>query len=109
MVANIFPTVLWAPSTPILDKHGKAPPTCLWTSTVLQAPAFTIPDEHGKTPYIPLGINSMAGTNVCHTRRRRRNLPHTSDINSVMGAYNYLVPDDVGNKDLAYILSLSHL
>ena len=80
------------------DKHGKAPHTCLWASTVLWAPAFTIPGEHGKTPYIPLGINSMAGTDVYHTRRRRRNLPHASDINSVMGAYNHLVPDDMGNK-----------
>ena len=61
--------------------------------------AFTIPDEHGKTLYIPLGINSMTGTDVYHTRRRRRrNLLHASDINSVMGAYNLLVPDDVGNK-----------
>ena len=96
--ADIFPTVLWAPSTPIPDKHGKALPTCLWTSTVLWAPAFTIPGEHGKTPYIPLSINSMAGTDVCHIRRRRCNLPRASDINSVMGAYNHLVPDGVGNK-----------
>ena len=61
----------------------------LWAST------FTVLGEHDKTPYMPLGINSMAGTDVCHTRRRRRNLPHASDINSVMGAYNHLVPDDV--------------
>ena len=64
----------------------------------LRAPASTIPGEHGKTPYTSLGINSMAGTDVCHTRRRRCNLPHASDINSVMGAYNHLVPNDVGNK-----------
>ena len=99
--ANIFPTVLWAPSTPIpvyQTKHGKAPPTCLWTSAVLRAPAFTIPGEHGKTPYMPLGINSMAGTDVCHIRRRRHNLPCASDINSVMAVYNLLVPDDMGNK-----------
>ena len=96
--ADIFPTVSWAPSTPIPDKHGKAPPTCHWASIVLWAPTCTIPGEHGKTPYIPLGINSMVGTYVCHTRRRQRNLPHASDINSVMGAYNHLVPDGVGNK-----------
>ena len=66
--------------------------------TVLWMPAFTIPGEHGKTPYMPLGINSMAGTDVCHTRRRRRNLPHASDINSVMGTYKHHVPDGVGNK-----------
>ena len=36
------------------------------------------PDEHGKTPCMHLGINSMAGTDVCHTRRRRQNLPQSS-------------------------------
>ena len=80
--ADICPTVLWTPSTPMPDKCGKAPPTCLWASTVLWASAFTIPGEHGKTPYMPLGINSMASTDVCHTRRRQRDLPHASDINS---------------------------
>ena len=45
-----------------------------------------------------LGINSMAGTDVCHTKRRRRNLPHASDINIVVGAYNHLVPDGMGYK-----------
>ena len=43
---------------------------------MLWAPAFTIPGEHGKTPYIPLGINSMASTDVYHTKRRRHNHPH---------------------------------
>ena len=98
------------------------PPMCLWASTVWQAPisaipeeddatshmhltstvlwalAFTIPGEYSKTAYMPLGINSMAGTDDCHTRRRRRNLPHASNINSVVGAYNHLVPDSLGNK-----------
>jgi len=86
------------PSTAIPDKHGKAPPTCLWASTVLRVPKLTIPDEHGKTPYMPLGINSIAGTDIYHTGRRRHNLPYVSDIYSVVGAYNHLVPDGVGNK-----------
>ena len=60
--ADIFPTVLWVPSAPIPNKHGKAPPTCLWVSIVLWVPAFTILGEHGKTNYMPLGINSMTGT-----------------------------------------------
>ena len=67
-------------------------PTVLWVLT------FTLPDEHGKTPYMPMGINSMAGTDVCHIRRRRRNLPRASNINSVVGTYNHLVPDGVSNK-----------
>ena len=40
-----------------------------------------------KTPYIPLGINSIAGTDICHIERRC-NLPHAPDIYSVMGAIN---------------------
>ena len=58
---------------------------CLRASIVLWAPAFTVPGEHGKTPCMPLGINSMAGTDVCYTRRRRRNLPRASDINQYCG------------------------
>ena len=58
--ADIFPTVLWAS-------------------------AFTIPVEHGKTPYMPLGINSMAGTDVYHIRRKKHNLPRSSDIKQYCG------------------------
>ena len=79
----------------------------LWASTVLWAPAFTIPGEHGKTPYMPLGINSMAGTDLCHTKRRRHNLRHTSGINSVMGTYNHLCIRRHGQQDLAYVHSPS--
>ena len=102
------PTVLRAPTftlqccgrhqLPYQTNTVRPPHTCLWASAVLRAPAFTIPGEHGKSPYVPLGINSMTGTDVCHTRRRRRNLPHASDINSVRGTYNHLVPNGVGNK-----------
>ena len=52
--ADICPTVLWAPSTPILDKRGKAPPTCLYTSTVLWVPSSTIHGEYGKTSHMHL-------------------------------------------------------
>ena len=65
--ADIFPTVLWAPSTPILDKYGKSPPRASEASIVLWVPTFTILGEHGKNPCMPLGINGMVGTDVCHT------------------------------------------
>ena len=111
------PAVLWA-STFALQCCGRPQlpyqanmvkhPTFLWASTVLWAPAFTIPGEHGKTSYKPLGINSMVGAGICHTRRRRRNLPHASDINSVVGAYNHDYTRWRGQQDLiAYINSHS--
>ena len=53
--ADICPTVLWALSTAILDKHGKAPPTCPWASIVLWVPTFTLPGEHGKNPLCASG------------------------------------------------------
>ena len=62
------------------------PPTCLWASTVWQAPMSAIPEEDDATSHMPLGINNMVGTDVCHTRRRRRNLPHSSDINMNLAA-----------------------
>ena len=79
------PTVLWAPLTPIPDKYGKAPPTCLWASIVLWVPTFTVPGEHDKTPYIHPGTNSVADADVCHTRRRQHNLPRASDIQQCCG------------------------
>ena len=57
--ADIFPTVLWASSTPRPDKHGKTPPTCLWASTVLWAPSFTIHGEYGKTSHMLLTITTV--------------------------------------------------
>ena len=56
-------------------------------STVLWALAFTVPGDHGE------------------------NLPHASDINSIVGAYNHLVPDGVSNQTYqhTYSLSLSRL
>ena len=51
-----------------------------------------------RLPHMSLGINSVAGIDICHTERRRRNLPHASDNNSVVGAYHHLVPDGMGNK-----------
>ena len=74
---------------------------------VLWAPTFALqccgrpqtpnPDEHGKTPCMPLGINSVVGADVCHTRRRQHNLPRVSDIQQYCAAY-HLVPIDVGSK-----------
>ena len=51
--ADVCPTVLLAPLTPIPSKHGK-PPTCLWTSTVLWASSFAIHGECGKTSHMRL-------------------------------------------------------
>ena len=76
---------------------------------MLWAPVFTVPGEHGKTPCMPLGINSMAGTDVCHTRRRRRrrNLPRASDIKQYCGRLPLSGTHRREQQDLvAYVLSL---
>ena len=69
---------------------------------MLRAPAFTVPSEQGKTPHMPLGINSIADTDICHTKQydgtSHMHLTYYSDINSVVGAYHHPVPTDVGNK-----------
>ena len=83
MGVDVCPTVLWAPSTPI-------------------------PGEHGKPPHMPLDTNSMVGADIYHTRRRRWNLPHASDINSVVGAYNHHCTQWREQQDLiAYVNSPS--
>ena len=53
-----------------INSHTVRPPTCLWASTVLWASAFTVSSEHGKIPHMSLGINSIAGTDICHTRTK---------------------------------------
>ena len=53
------------------------------------------------------GYKIMVGADICHTRRRRRNLPHASDTNSVVGAYNHHCTRRRGQQDLAYIHSPS--
>ena len=70
---------------------------------VLWAPGFTIPGERGETPHMPLGIKQYLqvltstipkkGNATSHGR-----LTFYNDINSVVGAYHYLVPASVGNK-----------
>ena len=62
-------TVWRAPTSAILEEDDATSHMHL-ILTVLWALAFTIPGEHGKTPCMPLGINSMVGTDVCHIRRR---------------------------------------
>ena len=58
------------------------------------APVFTIPGEHGKTVWqAPTSAISEEANATA-----RVHLTFNSNINSVMGAYNYLVPDGVGNK-----------
>jgi len=47
---------------------------------------------------MPLGINSMAGTDVCHTKEDDAISHVHLTLNNVMGAYKHLVPDGVGNK-----------
>ena len=82
MSTDICPTVLWAPAT------------------------TAIPDKHGETPCMPLGINSMAGTDVCHTKRRRRDLPHASNIKQCYGRLQSSCTQRRGQQDLAYVHSL---
>ena len=95
--ADIFPIVLWAPSTPIPDKHGKAPPTCLWASTVLCAPAFTVPGEHGKAPAcLSTSIVWQAPTSAIPVEEDATSHVHLT-FNSIVGAYHHLVPTGVGS------------
>ena len=83
MGVDICPTVLWAPSTPIPDKHGEAPPhaaghqqccgrrhlpyqanmvkpsTCLWISTAWQTPTSAIPEEDDATSHMHLTLTVL--------------------------------------------------
>ena len=93
-----------------INSHTVRPPTCLWASTVLWAPAFTVPDKHGKNPLHASGINSMAGANVCHARRRQHHLPSASDIQQYCGRLPSSCTHRRGQQGLeAYVLSPSHL
>ena len=55
-----------------------------------------------KTPHMPLGINSIADIDICHTKQHdgtsHMHLTYYSDINSVVGAYHYPAPIGMGNK-----------
>ena len=57
---------------------------------------------------MPLGINSMAGTDVCQTRRRRRNPPCASDIKQYCGRLPLFGTRRRGQQDLVtYVISPS--
>ena len=86
-----------------VNPHMVRPPTCLWASIVLWALGFIVPGEHGDTTHMPLGIKQYLQVSMSTIPEEgKHNLPHASDIlqyiNSVVGAYHYLVPAGVGNK-----------
>ena len=70
---------------------------------MLWALGFTIPDERGETPHLIKGIEQYLqvptssileeGNATSHMR-----LTFYSDINSIVGAYHYLVPAGMGNE-----------
>ena len=92
-----------------VNPHTVRPPTCLWASTVLWAPAFIVPCEHGET-HMPLGINSIAGTDICHTRTKRCSLPCASDIQQYCGRLPSSYTCRRGQQGLeAFILSPTYL
>ena len=45
-----------------------------------------------------LDINSVVGVSIYRTWWTWDNLPHASDMNNIVGAYNRLVPDGMGNQ-----------
>ena len=70
---------------------------------MLWAPGFTVWGECGDTPHMPLGIKQYLQVPTSTIPEEgKHNLPHASDIlqyiNSVVGAYHYLVPAGMGNK-----------
>ena len=79
------------------------PPTCLWASIAVWALGFTVPGEHSETPHMPLGIKQYLQVPTSTIPEEgKHNLPHASDIlqyiNSVVGAYHYLIPIGMGNN-----------
>ena len=84
-----------------INSHTVRPPTCLWASIVLWAPGFTVPGERGETPHasrhqqfsqVPTSAISEEGNATAHMH-----LTCYSDINSVVGAYHYLIPTGMGD------------
>ena len=76
---------------------------CLWASIALWAPGFTVPGERGETPHMPLGIKQYLQVSTSTIPEESSTTSHMhltfySDINSVVGAYHYLVPAGMGNK-----------
>ena len=70
--------MLWAPGFTVLGEHGETPHMHLGIEQYLQVPTSTIPEE----------VNAAS----------HMHLTFYSDINSIVGAYHYLVPAGVGNK-----------
>ena len=69
-------------------------------SIVLWVPGFTVWGEHGDTPHMSLGIKQylQVPTSAIPEKGSTTSLSFYSNINSVVGAYHYLVPAGVGNK-----------
>ena len=89
----------------VVNSHTVRPPTCLWASIVLWVPEFTVPGERGETPNMPLGIKQYLQVPTSTIPEQGSATSHVhptfySNINSVVAAYHYLVPTDMGNKAL---------
>ena len=70
--------MLWAPGFTVLGERGETPRMSLGIKQYLQVLTSTIPEEGNTTSHM--------------------HLTFYSDINSVVGAYHYLVPAGMGNK-----------
>ena len=86
-----------------INSHTVRSPTCPWASIVLWAPGFTIPGEHGETRHMPLGIKQYLQVPTSTIPEEDNATSHMhltfySDCNSIVDAYNHLVPAGVGNK-----------
>ena len=70
---------------------------------MLWAPEFTVLDERGGTRHMPVGIEQYLQVPTSTIPEEGNTTSHMhltfySDINSVVGAYHYLVPAGIGNK-----------
>ena len=70
---------------------------------MLWGPEFTVPGERGETPHLPLGIKQYLQVPTSTIPKQGSTTSHMhptfySDANSIVGAYHYLVPADVGGK-----------
>ena len=70
--------MLWAPGFTVLGERGETPHMSLGIEQYLQVPMSTIPKEGSTTSQM--------------------HLTFYSDMNSIVGAYHYLVPAGLGNK-----------
>ena len=72
--ADICPIVLWAPAKHPYQTNTIKPLACFWASTVWQTLMSAMPEEDDATSHVHLTLNS------------------------IVGAYHYLVSTGVGNK-----------